>query len=184
MHGQCVVCLGGVPQLVHPEWEGTPAGPSRGVPQLVHPEGGPLPCSILGGSTSMITSRGSHVTYPIMLLYTTIECPSASWTKFTWDFHGGVPCDLSHYALDITSLLSRHQLMGLAWCSCLYTTAPMHHGIRSHGTPQVKQTDWQTNTTESLPSCTMLRVVKISREYKNVTFPYLMVHDNHWHCCI
>ena len=57
-----------------------------------------------GGSTSLFTSGegvqfcvhfwvvhfhvhfwGSHVTYPIMLLYTTIECPSASWAKFTWD---------------------------------------------------------------------------------------------------
>ena len=37
-----------------------------------------------GGSTSMFTSRGSDVTYPIMLLYTTIDCPSASWAKFTW----------------------------------------------------------------------------------------------------
>ena len=25
------------------------------------------------------------MTYPIMLLYTAIECPSASWAKFTWD---------------------------------------------------------------------------------------------------
>ena len=33
----------------------------------------------------MFTSRGSYVTYPIMLLYTAIECPSASWAKFTWD---------------------------------------------------------------------------------------------------
>ena len=65
--------------------------------------GGPLPCSLLGGvhfhvqfwgvhfmftsegSTSMFTSGGSHMTYPIMLLYTTIEHPSASWAKFTWD---------------------------------------------------------------------------------------------------
>ena len=57
--------------------------------------GGPLPCSLLGGSTSIFTSGGgslpcsllggSHVTYPIMLLYTTIELPSASWAKFTWD---------------------------------------------------------------------------------------------------
>ena len=38
-----------------------------------------------GGSSSTITSRGSRVTYPIMLLYTTIECPSASQAKFTWD---------------------------------------------------------------------------------------------------
>ena len=47
--------------------------------------GGPLLCSLLGGSTSMFTSGGSHWTYPIMLLYTTIEFPSASWAKFTWD---------------------------------------------------------------------------------------------------
>ena len=156
--------VGGVPQLVHP---------GRGVPQLVHlgggggtqlihPEGGSTSVftsrgstSVFtsGGSTSMFISGGSHVSYPIMLLYTTIECPSASWAKFTWEFcdHfqgpllwpllGGVPCDLSHNALDVTSLLSRHQLMGLAWCSCLYTTAPMHHRIRSHGTPPQSWTD-------------------------------------------
>ena len=83
MYGRGVVCWG-VPWLVHPG--------ERGVPWLVHPKGGgPLPCSLLGGSTSMFTSGGdyfwggSHVTYPIMLLYTTIECPSASWAKFTWD---------------------------------------------------------------------------------------------------
>ena len=40
--------------------------------------GGPLPCSLLGGG-------GPHMTYPIMLLYTAIECPSTSWAKFTWD---------------------------------------------------------------------------------------------------
>ena len=102
-------------------------------PSLLHPlfggpllEGGPLPCSLLGGSTSMFISGGStsmftsggstsvftlggpllchfqgvhfhshfwglhfcvhfYVTYPIMLLYTAIERPSASWEKFTWD---------------------------------------------------------------------------------------------------
>ena len=46
-----------------------------------HP-GGPLPLPLLGGSSSTTTSGGSHVTYPIMLLYTAIECPSASWAKF------------------------------------------------------------------------------------------------------
>ena len=66
-----------------------PAGPSRGGSTSMFTSGGftsgggPLPCSLLGGSTSMFTSRGSHVTYPIMLLYTTIECPSTSWVKFT-----------------------------------------------------------------------------------------------------
>ena len=67
--------------------------------------GGPLPCSLLGGvhfcvhfwggvhfyvhfwGGSLLCSLlgGSHMTYPIMLLYTAIECPSASWAKFTWD---------------------------------------------------------------------------------------------------
>ena len=46
----------------------------------------------------------------------------------------GVPCDLSHNALDVTCLLSRHQLMGVAWCSCLYTAGtPPPHSL----------TDWQ-----------------------------------------
>ena len=77
--------------------------------------GGPLPCPLLeGGSSSVSTSGGSssmstfgvvvlfpctllgrflfhvhfwgsHVTYPIMLLYTAVEFPSASWAKFKWD---------------------------------------------------------------------------------------------------
>ena len=47
-----------------------------GVHFNVHFWGGPLMCSLLGGS---------HVIYPIMLLYTTIEYPSASRAKFTWD---------------------------------------------------------------------------------------------------
>ena len=38
-----------------------------------------------GGSSSVSTSGGSHVTYPIMLLYITVECSSASWAKFTWN---------------------------------------------------------------------------------------------------
>ena len=66
----------------------------QGVLFHVHFQGGPLPCPLLGGYSSMSTSGGvlfhvhsggSHGTYPIMLLYTTIECPSASWAKFTWD---------------------------------------------------------------------------------------------------
>ena len=96
--------------------------PLLGGPLLCSLLGDPLPCSLLGGSTSMFTSRGStsmftsggstsmftsrgsQVTYPIMLLYTTIECPSASWAKFTWDpplcvHFWGVLCDLSHNAL-------------------------------------------------------------------------------------
>ena len=76
-----------------------------GGPLLCSLLGGPLPCSLLGGpllcslpggstsiftsggSTSMFTSGGSHVTYPIMLLYTAIECPSASWANS----HGSPP---------------------------------------------------------------------------------------------
>ena len=47
----------------------------------------PLLPPLLGGSSSMSTSGGSHVTYPIVLLYTTIEHPSASWEKFILDPH-------------------------------------------------------------------------------------------------
>ena len=61
-------------QLVHPGGGGTPAGPS----------GGPLPCSLPGVPLSY-SLLGSHVTYPIMLLYTTLECPCASCTKIHMD---------------------------------------------------------------------------------------------------
>ena len=47
--------------------------------------GGPLPWSLPGGPLHVHFWGVSHVTYPIMLLYTAIECPSASWAKFTWD---------------------------------------------------------------------------------------------------
>ena len=54
----------------------------------------PLLLPLEGGTSSTTTSRGglfhhhfggdgSHVTYPIMLLFTTIEFSSASWAKFT-----------------------------------------------------------------------------------------------------
>ena len=68
----------------------------------------------------------------------------------------GVPCDLSHNALDVTCLLSRHQLTGVAWCSCLYTAAHASWE-RSHGPPspwilwdRVGKTDWQTNRSENI----------------------------------
>ena len=106
-------------------------------------EGGPLPCSLLGVSTSMFTSGGgSHVTYPIMLLYTTIECPSASWVKFTWEnshvcvhFWGGVPCDLSHNALTY----------------CCRTPQCIMGTIHIRPPPPTQSlTDWLTNTSESI----------------------------------
>ena len=58
---------------------------SGGVHFCVHFWWGPLPCSLLGGPLPCSLLGGSHVTYLIMLLYTTIECPSTSWAKFTWD---------------------------------------------------------------------------------------------------
>ena len=85
-----------------PSWSiqgGTPVGPSGGIPA------GPS----RGGSTSVFTSGG----YP-------------SWS--IWGEGRGVLCYLSHNALDVTSLLSRHQMMGLAWCTCLYSVAPKHYG--------------------------------------------------------
>ena len=53
-------------------WGSTSMFTSGGVHFHVHFWGGPLLCSLLGGS---------HVTYPIMLLYAAIECPSASWAN-------------------------------------------------------------------------------------------------------
>ena len=55
--------------------------------------GGPLPCSL----------GGSHVTYPIMLLYTTIECLSASWAKFK--IHMGPPTELNRLTDDTLKTL-------------------------------------------------------------------------------
>ena len=91
------------PPLLHPLLGGSISMFTSRGPLPYSLLGGPLLCSLLGGvhfhvhfqgstsvftsggSTSMFTSGGSHVTYPIMLLYTAIECPSASWAKFTWD---------------------------------------------------------------------------------------------------
>ena len=88
----------------------------------------------------------------------------------SWSFQGeGVPCDLSHNALDVTCLLSRHQLMGLGWCSCLYTAAPVHHGKGHMGPPS--WTDWLTDKhawKHYLPAL-RVRAVKIHNiiEYEN-----------------
>ena len=87
-HLFCIHFLGG-PLLCSLPGGSTSVFTSGGSTSMFTSGGGPLPCSLLGSSTSMFTSvftsGGSHVTYPIMLLYTAIECPSASWAKFTWD---------------------------------------------------------------------------------------------------
>ena len=58
---------------------------SGGPLQLPLP-GGHLPPPLLWRGPLLPPLLGrSHVTYPIMLLYTAIGCPSASWAKFTWD---------------------------------------------------------------------------------------------------
>ena len=66
---------------------------------------------------------------------------------------GGVPCDLTHNALDVTSLLSRDQMMGLAWYTCLYSVAPKHYGKVTWDPPQrVGQSDRQTLVKHYLPT--------------------------------
>ena len=54
--------------------------------------------------------------------------PRSFQQSFPSGLSEGVPCDLSYNALDVTCLLSRHKLMGVASCSCLYTagTPPPH----------------------------------------------------------
>ena len=71
----------------------------------------------------------------------------------------GVPCDLSHNTLDVTYLLSRHQMMGLAWCSCLYSVAPIHYGKVTWDRLN-RLTDRQTQV-KRLPFRTTWRAVKI-----------------------
>ena len=88
-----------LPPLLYPLLEGGPLlcslwGGGGSTSMLT--SGGSTSMFISGGSTSMFTSSGGvhfhvhfwggpHVTYPIMFLYITIECPSASRAKFTWD---------------------------------------------------------------------------------------------------
>ena len=61
--------------------------------------GGPLPCSLLGGSTSMFTSGGGPLLSSLL---------GGSTSVFT---SGGVPCDLSHNAL-IYHYRMPHCIMG------------------------------------------------------------------------
>ena len=101
------------------------------------PGQGPLPPPLLGRSSSTTTSGGSSST------------TTSGGVLFHHHFQG-VPCDLSHNALDVTCLLSRHQLMGLAWCSYLYTANPVHHG-EGHMGPLWIELDRQT-CVKTLPS--------------------------------
>ena len=110
------------PPLLHPLLGG-------GSTSVFSSGGGPLPCSLLGGSTSVFTSRGStsvfissgsHVTYPIMLLYTTIECPSASWAKFTSDPPPGV--EQTDRQTWVKTLASR-----TTWWAVIIMRAPLPH---------------------------------------------------------
>ena len=100
----------------------------------------PLPWLLLGGGVPQLVHQwgGGRV-------------PSLSFWGVLFHDHfwgGGVPCDLSHNAVDVTSLLSRHQMMGLAWCTCLYSVAPKHYGKVTWHPPH--WTDWQTNTCENI----------------------------------
>ena len=121
------------------------SGPCLGGGVLFHYHfwwGGPLPPRFLGGSSSTTTSRGVLFHH-----------------HFLWG-----PCDQSHNALDVTCLLSRHQLMGLVWCSYLYTAAPVHHEKGHMGPSLNRLTDRQTQL-KTLPSHTMLLVVTNTRCY-------------------
>ena len=74
------------------------------------------------------------MTYPIMLLYTAIEFPSASWAKFTWGVHIhvhfwgvpllcsplGVPCDLSHNAL-----IYQYRIPSASWAKFTWGSSSM-----------------------------------------------------------
>ena len=84
----------------------------------------------------------------------------------------------SHHPLDLTSLLSRHQLMGLACYSSLYTLLLQCILGRSHGTPppRVEQTDRQT-WVKTLPSRTLrIRAVNISAQHtRAIPFPCIGV---------
>ena len=107
-----------------------PAGPSRGYldpPSKVLPavlpnwsfRGGTQP-SFPGPSSSpsqLVPLVGSHVTYPIMYLVLPVCSPVHHGKGHMGPLSGGVPCDLSHNALDVTCLLP----------SALWE--------RSHGTP-------------------------------------------------
>ena len=132
---------------------------------------------VVGGSTSMTTSRGihfhdhfggvhfhDHFQRGVSTSMTTsggVHFHDHFWgggsTSMTTSGEGGGPMWPSHHPLDLTSLLSRHQLMGLACYSSLYTLLPQCIMGRSHGTPppppKVGQIDRQTRV-NALPSHT------------------------------
>ena len=94
-----------------------------------------------------------------------------------WPLLGGsTSMTTSHHPLELTSLLSRHQLMGLACYSSLYTLLPQCILGRSHGTPPVEQTDRQT-WVKTLPSRTLrMRAVMISNVISD-TYYALMTNN-------
>ena len=107
--------------------------------------GCPLPPALPGSSSTSTSGFFFHQYFQGVPLPPVLLGSSSTSTS------GGPmwPIPMMHLMLP---LLSRHQLMGLSWCSYLYTAAPVHHGIRSHGDPPElnRQTDWQTNTTENI----------------------------------
>ena len=106
-------------------------------------------CSLLRGSTSVFTSRGAHFHVHFQRVHFCVHFWGVHFCVHFW----GVPCDLSHNALDVTSLLSRHQLIGLAQCSCFYTLLPhciMREVTWDPPSQGVGKTDRQTNTTENI----------------------------------
>ena len=132
-----------------------------------HFKGGPLPWPLLRGVPCDLSHNALDVTSLLsrhqMMGLAWCTCLYSVAPKLMGRSHGtsqssnmttsrGVPCDLSHNALNVTSLLSRHQMMGLAWCTCLYSVALKHYGKVTWDPPQqrVGQTDRQTNTCENI----------------------------------
>ena len=73
----------------------------------------------------MFTSGGgSHATYPIMLLYTAIECPSGSWAKFTWNLPPGV--EQTDRQIRVKTLASR-----TTWQAVIIHNDSTHYGFYS-----------------------------------------------------
>ena len=122
--------------------------------------------SILGGTLVGPSWGVPWLVHPGRVLFCAVFCDH---------FWGGVLCDLSHNAVDVTSLLSRHQLMGLAWCTCLYSVAPKHYG-KVTWDPPIGQIDRQT-LVKTLPSRTTCAGGKYSEAvFRNLRCGYLF----HW----
>ena len=131
--------------LAGPSRQGYPSWSIGGVLQLVHPaEGGPLPCSLLGGSTSVFTSRGVPCDLSHNALIYCYRMPSASWAKFN---SRGVPFDLSHNALIYCYRMPQ----------CIMGKIHMGPPLELN-----RLTDRQT-LLKTLPSRTTLRVVKMKQ---------------------